>query len=426
MVARVTAERSPLPLGLLRKIAIIGAAILGCIVSAGAAMSEIFQIEWPEAAATAWPTNGFALNALADEKLNDTIITQQKPGQPASSGTAMSSEMKNRWSSITYTALHALKLEPLNASALRSIALAADARGDTVRAQKFMAHAILFSRRDTVANNWQFTQALAAKNLPRSLRLVDRILRESDDLRLQYLPVLIAGVAEPAGFAALYPLLQEQPPWENEFWSRAASQPNIPAEIAVMRQKLFVYRGQKIPVTPFLVADVHIIRNLIRHGQFDAAKSLHDYLSGIGGDQKNKIVRGEITTDFTSYDSAFDWQLSPQADVQAYVKDTGSGLSVETASNSIGVFARHLVKVNNGRFHIKISAQAVRGIELLARLKCIEPKKKLPAIDLNFESDNWSTNQSISVDCNWFTLEILALNKTLDNNIMDIKSIEIV
>jgi hypothetical protein len=423
MVVRVTAEHSPLPLGLLRKIAIIGAAVLGCIVSAGAAMSEIFQIESPEAAAAAWPRNGFALNAIADEKLNETILTQQKPAQPASSGTAMSPEMQNRWNRITGTALHAYRLEPLNASALRSIAMAADARGDTGRAQKLMAHAVLFSRRDTAANNWQFTQALAAQDLPRSLRLVDRILRENDTLRLQYLPVLIAGVAEPEGFSALYPLLQKQPPWENEFWSRAASQPNIPAEMAVMRQKLFVSRGQKTPVTPFLVADVHMIRNLIRHGQFDAAKSLHDYLSGQGGDQKNAAVRGEVTTDFTSYDSAFDWQLTSQGDVQADVNDTGSGLSVETAANNIGVFARHLVKTDNGQFRIKITAQAVRGLEMFARLKCAEPGKKLPTIELNFASDAWSANQAIASDCGWFTLEILAQNKTADSAVLDIQSI---
>ncbi len=423
MGVRVTGERSPVPLVRLRAMVIIGAAIMGCIVSAGAAMSEIFQIESPAAAAAAWPNNGFALNAVADEKLNEAIPAQLKRSQSPSTDTATSQELKQQWDSISRTALQAYRLEPLNASALRSIALAADARGEQGKAQKLMAHAIRFSRRDTAANNWQFTQALAAQNLPRSLRLVDRILRENVDLRSRYLPVLIAGVAEPDGLAALYPMLQKQPPWENAFWSMAANQPEIPAEMARLRQNLFEHRKQKTPMAPFMVTDTHLIRNLIRNGRYDAAKALHNYLSGQGTAQKNSATGGVKTTDFTSYDSAFDWQLSSQGDVQAYLKDTGSGLTVEAGSNSIGVFARHLVKAENGQFRIKISAQAVRGIELLARLKCAEQGKKLPAIELNFGLDEWSANQSIDQDCTWFKLEILAQNKTADTAILDIQSI---
>ena len=286
--------------------------ILGCSLSVGAAISEIFQNSNPQVAAASWPKNGFALNAVVDGKLSEYIANTDKKAVSA-----------QQWLSIGNQALAAFRDEPLNASALRSLALAAEANGDTIRANTLMANAVKFSRHDTAANNWQFIQALKSQDLTRSLQLVDRILRENNALRSQYLPVLIAGVAQPEGYAAIYPMLAKQPQWEAEFWTKAASQLNLPAELGAMRQRLLEHRGQKTPIVPFLVADIRLIQNLVRSGEFDAAQSLHSYLANQKQQSAGSNARAIAATDFTAYDSALDWQLTSRGDVQAYLNDTG-------------------------------------------------------------------------------------------------------
>ncbi len=401
--------------GLMRSWMIVLAMILGGAVSVGAAISEIYQVSDPEAAAKAWPKNGFALNAVVDARLSERVTNSSVGALPNDAA---------HWQGIGDLATQAYRREPLNAPALRSLALAAEAKGDQAKAQKLMANAVKFSRRDTAANNWQFVKALSAKDLGLSLTIVDRILNENDDLRPQYIPVLIASVAEKEGFAAIYPMLRRQPQWEAEFWGMAANQPNLSAEMGALRQRLLEQRRQSTPMVPFLLADSGMIRNLIRNDQFDAAKSLHSYLANQSQQLADRRSRDGGTSDFTAYGSALDWQLTEQGDVQAYLNDSGAGLSVELVSNTIGLFARHLVKPDDGRFRLKISAQAGPGIELFARLKCAEKGKKSIAFDLNFEPDSWTVDQAITRDCRWFTLELLAQNKSLDSALLNIKNIE--
>jgi hypothetical protein len=418
----VVKRRASAPISRARFLLVLVCVLAGCFISIGGAGAEIFRSNDPFRASSIWPKNGYAFTAVADFKL-DGVVTAQ--AELAKSGTAQIEIAK--WQGVEDAALQAFRLDPLNASALRSLAIVAEAKGNGARATAIMAHALKFSRRDTTANNWQLRQSLEAENLPKSMQLLDRILREDASLRQQYIPVLIAGASQPVGYEAIYPLLLKQPAWEAEFWSMSANQPNIPREMATLRQQLLGQRGQKTPMVPFLVTDVHLIKNLIRNDQFDAAKALHDFLAG----NANQFVKlgassaaGGTTSGFVSFDSAFDWQLTSQGDVQSYLDDSGSGIILEASSNSIGVFARHLVKIDGGRFKMKIEAQPVRGIELFARLKCAEKGSKAPIFDLQMEPDVWVSDQAIGSTCRWFTLELLAQNKFADAAILNITSVK--
>lgn len=416
---RAASIRQPLSrIGTLRLLLVLIGILAGSYVSHGASVAEIYRSALPSRAADARPKNGFAFNAVADAKLDETIREAAAKTERASSNLA-------RWQEIASNALQSFRLEPLNASALRNLALAAEANGDMARAKVLIAHAVKFSRRDTAANNWQLRQALMAQDLPSSMRLLDRILREDDSLHLRYLPVLIAGVSQPEGLNAIYSILVKQPAWERKFWSMAGTQADIPPELAILRQKLFLHDGQKIPMIPFSTIDIYLIRNLLRNNHFEAAKLLHDFLSGAQTRSAASDISNVRTMDFIAYGSPFDWQTISQGEVQAYLNDTGDGLTVETASNSIGVFARHLVESVKGRFRINISAQAVRGIELFARLKCTEQGTPAAVIKLTFDADYKSEEKVINTDCRWFVLELLARNKLPNPSILNIESVNV-
>jgi hypothetical protein len=248
----VVKRRATAPIVRARFLLVLVCVLAGCFISIGGAVAEVFRTNDPFRASSSWPKNGYAFTAVADFKLDGAVAAQ---AELAKSGTAAIEVAQ--WQGVEDAALRAFRLDPLNASALRSLAIAAEAKGNGTRATAIMAHALKFSRRDTTANNWQLRQSLAAGDLPKSMRLLDRILREDASLRQQYIPVLIAGVSQPEGFAAIYPLLLKQPAWEAGLWSMAANQLNIPPELAKLRQQLLQKRGQKTPMVPFLVTDVH-------------------------------------------------------------------------------------------------------------------------------------------------------------------------
>jgi hypothetical protein len=407
-------------IGMLRLALVLVGIIAGCYISINAAIAENFKTANPSRAASVWPKNGFALSAVADEKLNEAAAAAADAGK---SDFILGNSVKLQ--GIGNIALQSFKAEPLNASALRSLAFAAEAKGDLLRAKKLMADAIKFSRRDTAANNWQLQHALKAQNLPVSMQLVDRILREDDSLYLSYLPALIAGVSQPEGMNAILPLLLRQPEWEAQFWSMAANQPKIPPELAVLRQNLYVKRRQKVPIVPFLEADVYLIQNLIRSNQFDAAKSLHDFLTGQDNAAAASKADGKLRGGFTQFGSPFDWQLESNVEVQAYIDDARDGLNLEVGPNSIGIFARNIIKSTTGQFSVKVSAKVEKGVELFARLRCLEINKKIPIINLALNDNYSSTEKTNPVDCDWFSLEILAQNKLQEPTTLNITAVEI-
>jgi hypothetical protein len=415
-------RRAAEPISRARFLLVLVCVLVSCFIAVGVSVAEVFRSTDPFRASATWPKNGYTFTAVADFRLDEVITAQ---AELTKSGGAQIEIAK--WQGIEDAALKAFRLDPLNASALRSLAIVAEAKGNAAQATTLMAHALKFSRRDTTANNWQLRQSLEAENLSKSMRLLDRILREDASLRPQYLPVLIAGASQPEGFAAIYPLLMKQPAWEADFWSMSANLANVPPELAKLRQQLLQKRGQTTPMMPFLVTDVHLIRNLIRNDQFDAAKALQNFLAGNperAAKPDTGIAVDDAPTGFETYDSAFDWQLTSQGDVQSYLDDSGSGIILEASSNSIGVFARHLVKSDGGRFRMKITAQPVRGVELFARLKCAETAVKAQTFDLQMVADVWASDQVIASSCRWFTLELLAQNKSADAAMLNITSVK--
>jgi hypothetical protein len=407
-------------IGMLRLAVVLVGIFAGCYVSINAAIAENFKTANPSRAASVWPKNGFALGAVADEKLNEAAAAAADAGKP---DFILGNSVKLQ--GIGNLALQSFEAEPLNASALRSLAFAAQAKGDLLRAKKLMADAIKFSRRDTAANNWQLQQALKAQDLPVSMQLVDRILREDDSLYLNYLPALIAGVSQPEGMNAILPLLLKRPLWEDQFWSMATSQPKIPPELAVLRQNLYVKRRQKLPMTPFLDIDVGLMNNLIRSNEFDAAKYLHDFFVGssnaaiIPEDNKSSL------SEFTEFGSPFDWQLESKNEVRVFYNADKDGINLETSSNSIGVFIHKLIKSETGRFNIKIIAKSDPSIQIVVRFKCAEYGKKMPIISSIFNNKYSLMQKMTNSDCNWFILEFLSQNKSPETNIFKIQAIEI-
>ena len=212
-------RRAAAPISRARFLLVLVCVLAGCLISIGGAVAEIFRSSDPFRASSTWPKNGYAFTAVADFKLDGAVTAQ---AELAKSGTTQIEIAQ--WQGVEDAAKRAFRFDPLNASALRSLAIVAEATGNGTRATAIMAHALKFSRRDTTANNWQLRHSLAAGDLPKSMRLLDRILREDASLRQQYIPVLIAGASQPAGYDAIYPLLLKQPAWEAEFWSMSANQ----------------------------------------------------------------------------------------------------------------------------------------------------------------------------------------------------------
>jgi hypothetical protein len=110
-------------------------------------------------------------------------------------------------------AARALASAPLEARALRALALVADIRGASGRADALMRLAVLRARRDALGQTWLLARDLDAQNMGDAADRIDVILRARPDLRPSLLPTVAAMAESEDGRAALVAQLAGNPSW---------------------------------------------------------------------------------------------------------------------------------------------------------------------------------------------------------------------
>lgn len=124
-------------------------------------------------------------------------------------------------------ARRALASDPLEAGALRLLALAADVKGDAGQANALMTLALKRSRRDIRVEGWLLDRRLADGDIDGALESADAMLRAWPSVDDYILPVLVALAGDPSGITPLVALLQKNPPWRS--WFMEAYPPEAPS-----------------------------------------------------------------------------------------------------------------------------------------------------------------------------------------------------
>lgn len=130
----------------------------------------------------------------------------------------------------------ALRANPLERSSWRSLAIAADLRGEAERAAALMAIAGRRSLRDPVVEMWLLQRTIGAGHFEDALAHADALLRVHPRLRAQLAPTLLAFATDATARPALAGKLASDPPWRGWLLGELSKTAEPNAVFAVYQQ----------------------------------------------------------------------------------------------------------------------------------------------------------------------------------------------
>ena len=129
-------------------------------------------------------------------------------------------------------AMRALRTDPTQVPALRTIGKIAVRHGDLARAQRLFRYTERLTRRDLLTELWYIETGVAAGDVAGALDHYDLALRTSSQAGTLLFPILARASAEPAIAGGLSKLLARQPPWAAGFYQTLVGTDVSPDTIA--------------------------------------------------------------------------------------------------------------------------------------------------------------------------------------------------
>lgn len=226
-------------------------------------------------------------------------------------------------------AREALRRDPTAVTAVTTLGLNAQVRGDAAVARRLFTFAGALSRRDLQTQVWAIEDAVSRGDVAGALHHYDTALRTSRSAPDLLFPVLASAIADPAIRSALAETLARKPGWRAGFVSHVAD--NGPDPRATARLFLDLGRmGDPVPEDARAV----VIGSLITRDFL--ADAWPFYASGRPGADR-RISRDPRFTAELGNPSAFDWTPINDAGVTTSVQrgDTG-GVFDFAAPASVG------------------------------------------------------------------------------------------
>ncbi|MEO6311505.1 MAG: O-antigen ligase family protein [Sphingomicrobium sp.] len=139
-----------------------------------------------------------------------------------------------------------LRLSPMSAPAVRTVAMTIAAAGDRSRGSKLMENATRLSWRDPIAQMWALETAVRSGSTETGLRAAESLLRQKR-YPAPALPLLFQSAASPKLIPLLVQRLAGQPEWRQEFM-RLASEAQ-PADLRGYERIIAGLAATRAPVT---------------------------------------------------------------------------------------------------------------------------------------------------------------------------------
>jgi hypothetical protein len=268
---------------------------------------------------------------------------------------------------------------PLEARALRALALSAEKGGDLDKADKLMKTAGARSRRDPTVQIWLFNRDAHRGAFEEALQHADALLRSRPNLQDRIAPTLAAFAMDPDAKTALVQALSDNPPWRPWYLQLLANQTSDPGIAYAVYAEL---KDTKNPPTDAEL--LPYLQSLVGAGRFEQA-----YLTWIHflPDERRGSIHYAYNGgfDYPVTGLPFDWSMEPITgaitEIVAEGPERGQAVRVEFANRRVAY--RHLRKLlilPPGRYRVEGLAKASnleneRG--LVWRIVCAEEKKQV-------------------------------------------------
>jgi hypothetical protein len=161
--------------------------------------------------------NGHVLSLLGDSGFKEELTRHEAEVRRG--------ELPRLSDRLMATARAAYAVNPLDAAALRTIALGSLLQTDKDRARQLMRTAAQISKRDSMIDLWLAQDYGELGDTDAMLASFDQALRTSTSVRATMMKPVVETLADPASFAPLARLLKLHPEWEADFWRQFVSNP---------------------------------------------------------------------------------------------------------------------------------------------------------------------------------------------------------
>lgn len=306
----------------------------------------------------------------------------------------------------------AFAAEPLAANALPILIAGLAADGDRQQSEALLQLAGKVTRRDRLINAMLIDEELPKNRPDRVIKLFDRAMAVSYEVRGFYLERLADATAAPGALQALVPMLGRSPDWSAEYWNAVVLRPQVVPQAGELRLRIAAAPWNQ---RKQLGSDAGLIRELITAKQFETA-------SALAGAMGLKAAPGDSLIDpgfsQTPRFPPIDWELVESGEIGVSIDRAKGNLLLSSLPASEGIVARQLTALAPGRYRLNWQVSGLKtapGTELRFRLSCVDPGldggKSLDSALLTDGSGNHVVTVPTSA-CRWFwlTLELDTMN----------------
>lgn len=343
------------------KAVVIVFAILLSALSVVSAFQAAADRTYPAAAASLWPTNGWAKAAFARQFLSIEAGSQNAQLLP--------SPTDERFFELSREALLS---EPLAADAVRNLGLHYASIGDTDRARTLLVRASSLTRRDALTNLWLSQDYALRGDDEKALETYDHLMRTNTRSRAVTLPVLAQTLAQENGPNAFYGMLATDPIWQNDFWVAVIQDGSALRNAAELRTRL---HGTTVDLIPS--HDSRLLAQLVDAGLMDEAFALFEAVAPSDVRRDGQMLR-DPGFDQRPQFSPFEWLEIAEPDYGSNVVADAGVLRISALEGASGVVTEQLVRLESGEYKLSIEArnggqsQLAEGIRFSSRLACAE------------------------------------------------------
>ncbi len=246
--------------------------------------------------------------APGDGKITALLAQQSFASQPDNGDTN---------STAARLARLALKQDPTTVSAVVTLGLQAQLRGDVVQMNHLLAYSEILSRRDLRTQIWAIELAAMRGNVAEAIKHYDTALRVSTTAPDLLFPVLAAATAEPAVRAELVKVLTKKPIWAALFIRFVADNARDPITVSNLYTQL-QQKGMRLSDDATAVA----INRLVAAGLFEEA--WHYYNSVRPGVDRRQGRDPRFTMSLTT-PSVLDWMPANDDSVTTFIEHGAKG-----------------------------------------------------------------------------------------------------
>ena len=269
-------------------------------------------------------------------------------------------------------ARQSLKVEPLNAVALRLLGYVADIRGDRAKAFEFLSQAQKVSRRDFGTQLWLIEDAVAREDKVQALYHYDVAMRTSWRSHEILFPTLTGALADPDVRRGLTPYIKRRPTWLSAFMAQAIETSENPAYVADILMK-----SNGLPDTDSNhVLSNALLEKLLAKSSFSAYRQYYQSLPAAKNESLQQVGMNQNTVNLR-YPAA-GWRIAPNSAIGGTFSPVGKTgayqLSAFAGSGERGEIMRKTVflKPGNYRFSAVHHGSAdVPDAQVIWELQCL-------------------------------------------------------